>query len=67
MRLFLVPPPPLQEQQRIVAKVDQLMTLCDELEVGLVQAQTDGGKLMGLLYIMCWLRDVEILKSARIY
>jgi len=42
----LVPLPPLQEQHRIVAKVDQLITLCDELEAGLVQAQTDGGKLM---------------------
>ena len=41
-----VPVPPLQEQRRIVAKVDKLMTLCDELEAGLVQAQTDGGKLM---------------------
>jgi hypothetical protein len=36
----------LEEQKHIVAKVDQLMTLCDELEAGLVQAQTDGGKLM---------------------
>jgi hypothetical protein len=26
--------------------VDQLMAFCDELEAGLVQAQTDGGKLM---------------------
>ena len=42
----LVPLPPLQEQHRIVAKVDQLMALCDELEAGLVQAQTEGGKLM---------------------
>ena len=46
MRSFSVPLPPLQEQYRIVAKVDQLMPLCDELEAGLVQAQTDGGKLM---------------------
>ena len=43
---FLVPLPPLKEQKRIVAKVDQLMTLCDELEAGLVQAQTEGGELM---------------------
>ena len=43
---FDVPLPPLQEQKRIVAKVDQLMALCDELEAGLVQAQTEGGKLM---------------------
>jgi type I restriction enzyme S subunit len=38
--------PPLEEQKRVVAKVDQLMALCDELEAGLVQAQTEGGKLM---------------------
>ena len=33
-------------KNRIVAKVDQFMALCDELEAGLVKAQTDGGKLM---------------------
>ena len=43
---FLVPLPPFEEQKRIVAKVDKVMILCDELEAGLVQAQTEGGKLM---------------------
>jgi len=38
--------PPFEEQKRIVTKADQLMALCDELEAGLAQAQTEGGKLM---------------------
>ena len=40
------PLPPYNEQKHIVAKVDLLMALCDELEAGLVQAQTEGGELM---------------------
>ncbi len=40
------PLPPLAEQKRVVAKVDELMALCDGLEEGLTQANGDAERLM---------------------
>jgi type I restriction enzyme S subunit len=38
--------PPRTEQDRIVAKVDYLMAICDDLEAKLKQSEQDGERLM---------------------
>ena len=37
---FVIPFPSINEQHRIVAKADELMTLCDQLKASLNDAQT---------------------------
>lgn len=41
-----LPLPPLAEQHRIVAKVDELMALCDQLEAQLNTTQTESRRLL---------------------
>ena len=44
--LIVLPLPPLEEQKRIVAAVNRLMALCDELEAGLHEAEKDSERLL---------------------
>ncbi len=46
LRRFLVPVPPHAEQARIVAKVEQLMKLCDDLESKLRRAEDTAARLV---------------------
>ncbi|WP_054758265.1 restriction endonuclease subunit S [Methylomonas koyamae] len=46
MNEFPVPLPPLAEQHRIVAKVDELMALCDQLETQLADTAADSRRLL---------------------
>lgn len=41
-----IPLPPLAEQQRIVAKVGELMALCDQLETQLANSEADSRRLL---------------------
>lgn len=49
MRQALLPVPPLAEQRRIVAKVDELMALCDQLEASLTTSETTRIRLLDAL------------------
>lgn len=44
-----IPLPPFAEQHRIVAKVDDLMALCDRLEAALRSADTTRARLLEAL------------------
>ncbi|MCA1566092.1 MAG: restriction endonuclease subunit S [Acidobacteria bacterium] len=46
LSLTFIPFPPLKEQKNIVAAVNRLMALCDELEAGLSRAEEDGEQLL---------------------
>jgi type I restriction enzyme S subunit len=44
-----IPIPPLAEQHRIVAKVDELMALCDQLEASLTTSDNTRRRLLDAL------------------
>lgn len=49
LKNMLVPIPPYAEQKRIVAKVDELMALCDRLEASLAAGETARSRLLDAL------------------
>jgi len=51
LRAFPIPVPPLAERRPIVAKVDELMAVCDELEQSLA---TEQDRLLEALLLMRW-------------
>ena len=44
--LLLTPLPPSNEQHRIIARIDELMSICDELETNLRHAETASEELV---------------------
>jgi type I restriction enzyme S subunit len=46
---LMIPLPPIEELKRIVAKVDELMAVCDELRTALESAQHERGRLLEAL------------------
>lgn len=46
VKLYVVPLPPVAEQHRIVAKVEELMAICDRLEAQLSTTQTESRRLL---------------------
>jgi type I restriction enzyme S subunit len=46
IRSLNIPLPPLAEQHRIIAKVDELMMLCDQLEAQLTTTEADSRRLL---------------------
>ncbi|GGF60380.1 hypothetical protein GCM10011402_10490 [Paracoccus acridae] len=59
-----IPLPPLPEQHRIVAKVDALMALCDQLEAALTSADSTRSRLLEALLHEALEPETKVLKAA---
>lgn len=46
LKNMLIPLPPLEEQRRIVAKVDELISICDQLEVQITETELDSRRFL---------------------
>ena len=49
VKAYPIPVPPIDEQHRIVAKVDELMALCDRLKAGLAESRVQQERLAATL------------------
>ena len=59
----MVPLPPLAEQCRIVAKVNELMALCDQLEASLTTGDDTRGRLLEALIAEALVPGVEVMPT----
>jgi type I restriction enzyme S subunit len=64
VRQLAIPLPPLAEQHRIVAKVDELMVLCDQLEQQLNQADQQRRRLLEAVLAEALLGPEKTLEAA---
>lgn len=64
LRELPIPLPPLAEQHRIVAKVDELMALCDRLEASLTAGETARSRLLDALLHEALEPSVDRLEAA---
>jgi len=64
VRQLAIPLPPLAEQHRIVAKVDELMVLCDQLEQQLNQADQQRRRLLEAVLAEALMGPEKTLEAA---
>jgi type I restriction enzyme S subunit len=58
-----IPLPPLAEQHRIVSRVDELMALCDQLELQLSQADQQRRRLLEAVLAEALLEPEKTLEA----